>query len=144
MNVGLSVANTGEYIKMLHMDSETDNVIAFEFEYSLKEFKRRTHADVIEIGTVSIEGMPFKTVYSRSVNNGIHITASDGDGKTVYRGSLLILGFDIIRGREMLRDLTNEEIMQILKNLALMTIRDDGGNEPYNSYVLCNVSVSGN
>ena len=43
MNVGLSVAITGEYIKMLHMDSETDNVIAFEFEYSLKEFKRRGH-----------------------------------------------------------------------------------------------------
>ena len=88
--------------------------------------------------------MPFKTVYSKFVNNGIHITASDGDGKTIYRGSLLILGFDIIRGRETLRNLINEEIMQILKNLALMTIRDDGENNPYNSYVLCNVSVSGN
>ena len=136
------MVNVGDYFRSFHIDSEKDNIIAYDIPNSLPEFKRLTRAEVINIGDISVEGMPFKIVYSHTSSEDMHITVVNIDGKTVFRGSVIVMGFDTVNGRDVLRDLTDEEVLLILDNIGLMLITPKDEKEPYNSYVLCNVVYS--
>ena len=142
MDVGLSMVNVGEYLRAFYLDSDRDNIIAYDIVNALSEFKRLTRASVIDIGNLTVDGHCFKVVYSRAANEGMHISVVNKEGKTIVRGSCIIMGFDTVNGRQTLRDLTDEEVDLIMDNMALMVVTPKDGKEYYNAYVLCNAVFS--
>ncbi len=141
VDVGISMCNFGEYLMALVIDSEDDDLLIVEIPNTLRDMKRRTRSDLIEIGDITVNGKPFKCVYPSKASDSVHISAIDKGGKTVYRGSIIILGVDKKNGKELLRGLTNEEIALLKQNIGLMRIVKKENDSSYNAYVLCNVAV---
>ena len=141
VDVGISMCNFGEYLMALVIDSEDDDLLIVEIPNTLRDMKRRTRSGLIEIGDITVDGKPFKCVYPSKVSDSVHISAIDKGGKTVYRGSIIILGVDKKNGKELLRGLTDEEIALLKQNIGLMRIAKKENDSAYNAYVLCNVAV---
>ena len=136
------MVNVGDYLRSFYIDTENDNIIAYDVCNALSTFKRMTGAKVINIGDITVEDKAFKIVYTHSSSSDVHISVVNTEGKTIFRGSVIVMGFDTINGRDVLRDLTDDEVDVIKRNLGLMVITGKEGKEPYNAYVLCNVVYS--
>ena len=141
VNVGLSMCNIGEYLMAVVIDSENEDLLITEIPNSLRDMKRYTKSDIIEIGDIRVEGQHFKCIYPAKVSNSTRISAVNNSGKTVYRGSIIILASSKDNGREMLRGLDEGEICLLKHNIEIMMINRKEDNTSYNSYVLCNVEV---
>lgn len=141
VDVGLSMCNIGEYLMAVVIDSENEDLLIIDIPNTLRDMKRYTRSDLIEIGDIKVEGHHFKCIYPAKVSDSMHISAVDSSGKTVYRGSIIILASSKDNGREMLRGLNDDEILLLKHNIEIIIIRGKEGETSYNSYVLCNVAV---
>ena len=141
VNVGLSMCNIGEYLIAMVLDSENEDLLIIDIPNTLRDMKRYTRSDLIEIGDIKVEGQPFKCIYPAKVSDSMHISAIDNNGKPVYRGSIIILASRKENGREILRGLDEEEVNLLKHNIGIMIINRKDGETSYNAYVLCNVTV---
>lgn len=143
VNVGISMTNIGQYLKGFYLNVADEEMGELEFPNTLRDMKSLTKAKCIDIGDIKVQGMPFKTIYSATANDNMRISAVNSDGKCIYRGNVLVVGFETdANGVERLRSLTEDELYLLMANTGLMFI--DGkssGGEQYNAYVLCNVKL---
>ena len=139
VNTGIKMTNIGEYLKVFIIDVEKEEVLVQDMPNTLKDMKRITHSNCIEIGDVTIRGQAFKMIYSSKVNDNQHISCVDENGTVNYRGNIIVVGCEVdVYGGETLASLVDDDINLLLGNTGLMFIENkDGGS--YNTYVLCNV-----
>lgn len=79
------MVNVGDYLRSFYIDTENDNIIAYDVCNALSTFKRMTGAKVINIGDITVEDKAFKIVYSHSSNPDMHISVVNTEGKTVFK-----------------------------------------------------------
>ena len=143
VNVGIRMSNIGEYLRVFVVDVEKEEMYEMDMPNTLKDMKRLTGAGCIDIDDILIGDMQLKAIFGSTVNDKMHISCINPEGKTVYRGNIIIVASrKEPDGVEMLCGLNDEEIKALLYNTGLMTI-DASGNtgEKYNAYVLCNIKV---
>jgi len=143
VNVGISMTNIGQYLKGFYLNVADEEMGEIEFPNTLRDMKSLTKAKCIDIGDIIVQGIHFKTIYSATANDNMRISAVNNDGKCIYRGNVLVIGFDVdANGTEILRSLTDMEMYVLMANTGLMFIDGKSSNgEQYNAYVLCNVKL---
>lgn len=141
VSTGIRMSNIGEYIKVFMIDVENETMGTIEMPNTLKDMKKLVGAPTIQVGTIAIGEYTFKAIYTARANDKMHISCADEKGVSVYRGNVLIVGFetDVNKG-EILCSLSDEEAQLLLANTGLMYI-ECKDNTAYNTYVLCNVKV---
>lgn len=144
VNVGIRMTNIGEYLRVFVIDVLKEEMGEQEMANTLKDMKYITGAKTIDIGDITVAGMPFKLIFSATVNDSMHISAVDGDGKPVFRGNIIAVGTEKLKGgTEVLRSLTDDEVFLLMANTGLMAIDSAENGGLYNAYVLCNVVSEG-
>lgn len=140
VNTGIKMTNAGDFLKVYIVDVEREEMGVQDMPNTLRDMKRLTCANCIEISDVTILGQPFKAIYSAKVNGSQHISCVDEKGKSVYRGNVIIVASEKDRyGNEILTDLTDDEVQLLMSNTGLMYIEGKDGGAAYNAYVLCNL-----
>ena len=143
VNVGIRMTNVGEYLMTFAVNAEKDEMGKLEIPNTLKDFKREINTDCIDMDDIVVDGMTFKAMFGANAKDGAHTSCVDENGKVVYKGNIIVFGFDTDRcGNQILRSLTDEEIELLMKNTGLMTVDAKGnGGDLYNAYILCNVTI---
>ena len=140
VNTGIKMTNAGEFLKVYVVDVDKEEMGAQDMPNTLRDMKRITGANCIEIGDITVLGQAFKAIYSAKVSGSQHISCVDDKGKAVYRGNIIIVAYERDRyGNEILSSLTDDDIQLLMSNTGLMYIEGKDGGSPYNAYVLCNL-----
>ena len=137
MDVGIKMANMGEILRVFLINTSEDEVTERDMPNALSEMKRLVGSKTIDISDLVVGNKIFKVVHSLNTDPSTHISVLDEEGRTVFRGNVIIIAYSKVEGGELLRDLMDDELAVLKNNTGLMRVSTKN-NEVYNAYALCN------
>lgn len=141
MRIGICMRNVDAALRAFVMDVDHDDVGEMLFTNNLNEMRRLTGAQNIRILSAKVAGIRYRVVANMHARDSDALKASgvDASGEIIVSGPLVFVGSDVNGDDEMLRSLTDGELLNLQDHVALVDMETNGVKT--NTYVMCDMEM---